>query len=328
MSRYAYVVASNCRYLPGVIAILNSLEASGNKHDVILLGYNLPEKLDEDIERLSFQVNHIDLAEDMIRKFGEAEVLMRYRYAIPYLLSAECNCYDAFCILDADMLILYDLTRYFRAVDGTGLIIGCTLEQKRRYAEANHEVPPESGNYLIPKDFWNGRDLCCAPLFIGPKWYPALKKTWDIFAQEDPKNRFRAPDMDALNMCLIEAGAYEHIIPDSQHIWTGLHECLMKAHTRAIEMHDKPFTEDGEEINVIHGQYWNKKWRGWQTENQIGMIKREFNNSDSYRNRSLGSFELVCRWWEKFLKGPVINGELYLPWITSHEPAKNIMDIL
>lgn len=328
MSRYAFVVASNGRYLPGIIGILNSLAKNGNKHDVILLGYKLPEKLDEDIEKLPFKVNHIDLSEEWIRKYGEAEVLMRYRYMIPYQLAAECNCYDAFCILDADMLVLQDMTRYFRMVDGTGLILGCTLEQKRRYAEENHEVPPGSGNYLIPKDFWNGRDLCCAPLFLGPMWYEALKKTWEIFAVEDPEKRFRAPDMDALNICLIEAGAYDHIIPGSQHVWTGLHEVFMKAHTRIIDQHGVPFTEDGEEINIIHGQYWNKKWRGWQIDNQHGMIKREFDNSKSYHSRSDGSFEYLLRLWEGYLKGPVINGEEYLQSCTSHEPAKNIMDIL
>jgi hypothetical protein len=319
----AYIVAANNRYLPGLNAVLNSLDMVGNKDEVYCLVWNIPQEyLDRASKVFDFPIVWEKLTADEIQKYGEGEVLMRKRYLIPALMQ-----YDAVCILDADMFFCHNTDRYMEIAAKTDLVLGCTLEQKRRYAEANHEVPPGSGNYLIPKDFWNGRDLCCAPLFCGPRWYPALKRTWDIFAVDEREKRFRAPDMDALNICLIEAGAYDHIIPLSQHTWTGLHECLMKAHTRAIDLHGRPFTEDGEEINIIHGQYWNATWRGWQIENQLGMVRREFDASPGYLSRSKGSFETILRWYEERSVHHKININDFLQSIESRAPAASVMEI-
>jgi lipopolysaccharide biosynthesis glycosyltransferase len=211
MARYAYVVAANARYLPGLIGVLNSLDAvntRGNKHpnniEVIVLGYKLPQGFIDRLDDYNFQIIYMPVTDQECEKFGEGEILMRKRYTIPKLLGAQ---YDSYCILDADMLIMNDLERYFEIAAKTDLVLGCTLEQKRRYDDPNHQFPVGSGKYIIDVEFWNGRDLCCAPLFVGKRWYPALQRSWDIFAQEERNQRFKAPDMDALNICLLAAGS-------------------------------------------------------------------------------------------------------------------------
>lgn len=325
MSKFAYIVASNKRYLPGLNALLNSLDYVGNTQDVLVLGYELPEEFMNAVDNaFTFRVVWgYDIPQSEVNFLGEAEVLMRKRYQMPFILQ---EIYEAVCILDADMFFAHNVEVYLEIAAKTGYVLGCVLEQKRRYGDKNHQVPPGSGTYLIDPDFWNARDLCCAPLFVGRPWYPALKKSWDL-VNVPFETRFKAPDMDGLNICLIEAGSFEKTIPLSQHIWTGLHESFMKAHTRAVDCHGQLFTEDGEEINVVHGQWWNKTWRGWQIDNQIAMIGREFDDSESYKNRARGSFEHVLNWYKKMAVEHKININDYIKDCSSHSEVTDVMEI-
>lgn len=74
---------------------------------------------------------------------------------------------------------------------------------------------------------------------------------------------------------------------------------MLKAHSRAIEIEGNIWTEDGQEIYIVHGQYWEPVWRGWQTDNQTRMIDREFEGSPSYKSRSTMSFALLCEHFER-----------------------------
>lgn len=302
MARFAYVVAANHRYLPGLNAVLNSLDLVANRQDVHLVAYGLPETYLERIQAaFDFTVIVHRIQDTWISTFGEIEVLMRYRYGLPAEIGGAGATSEpaAVCILDADMFFCHNVDRYFEIAADAGLVLGCTLEQKRRYGDEHHQIPPGSGRYLIPPDQWNARDLCCAPLFVGRPWYAPLRRSWLDFSRDNADERIRCSDMDALNIYLLAAGSFERTIPLSQHTWTGLHECLMKAHTRAVELRGEPFTEDGEEINIIHGKYWSPEWRSWQVDCQFAMIDRDFNASAPYKHRAKSSFALVCRWWRR-----------------------------
>lgn len=332
MAKFAYIVASNSRYIPGLNALINSLDVVGNKHDLHVLGYNLPQQYIDAVNAagLSYKVVWHAIEQKEVDWLGEAEVLMRKRYYLPYYLSFFPDAPDTVCILDADMFITQELTRYF-IMANTGVILGCGLEQKRRYNETNHQYPAGSGTYLIPPEHWSQRDLCCSPLFIGKAWFEVFKKTWDM-VNDHPhgQGRFLAPEMDALNIRLIEAGAHDWIVPMNQPCWTGLHESLMKAHTRAVDIHGMLFTEDGQEVNVVHGQFWNVTWRGWQVDGQMGMIEREFDNSQRYKQISLGSFEFVCRWYKKMACEHKVNVNDFLGFIESRDGVTktDVMEIL
>src|SRR5580658_1746544 len=101
---YAYIVASNTRYLPGLNAIINSLDLVGNKHDLHVLNWQLPHAYVDAalFADLSYRVIFHDITADEVAWLGEAEVLMRKRYALPSRLD-----YDAYCILDADMFFCH-----------------------------------------------------------------------------------------------------------------------------------------------------------------------------------------------------------------------------
>ena len=323
MTDYAYIVPSNTKYLPGVTALLNSLERFGNKNDVIFDAYGIDPGYIAKLKDYSFEIIVKEVTQAEVDYLGEAEVLMRKRYQT----AGEATQYKAVCVLDADFFILADPICYFRAAEA-GLVVGVTLEQKRYYADPNHKV---DGEFLYDPENWNDRDLCCAPLFISPKvWGEALKESYNIVNRnfgkfekmQHDEGRFKGPDMDGLNICLFKNGSYEHTLCLSQHTWTGMHESLMKIFTRAVVKHDRLFTEDGEEIFMIHGQWWNFTWRGWQIDGQMGMIEREMDKSPRAKNIAQQSFELVCVWWKDIATGGPINIEDHLP-----EGVTDVMEI-
>lgn len=294
-SKCAYVVGSCDRYLPGLNALLNSLDMVGNTYPVHVVSCRIPDAyMIEITSAIDYPIIWHPISQQEIDWLGDSEVLMRKRYAMPEKLGD----YDAVCILDADMFFLHNVDRYMEIAARTEFILGCGLEQKRRY-DHDHNRDAD-GKFMIDPNKVNGRDLCCAPLFAGRRWYRAMAKSYDLVNDYPAgQGRFKAPDMDAINITLLEAGSYDYTIPMTQQTWTGLHETLMKAHTRLVEIHGEACTEDGQEINIIHGKPWNRKWKHWQVEAQIGMVTREFNASPDYINRSKGSFENLVRLWEK-----------------------------
>jgi hypothetical protein len=326
-SPYSYIVASNAKYLPGLNALINSLDTVGNEQDLIVLSYCLPVSYIRAVRdaRLSYHIEFVEVSRAEVDWLGEAEVLMRKRYAIPSEVA-----YGAYCILDADMFFCHNVDQYFMIAERTGLILGCGLEQKRRYGDEHHQYPSGSGHYLIDPKFRNSRDLCCAPLFVGRPWTSVLRQIWDMVNNHAALGgRLRGSEMDALNIVLLAAGSFERTISLSQQIWTGLHESLMKAHTRAVEIEGEAFTEDGQEINVVHGQYWNMNWRRWQLEAQMAMINREFDGSPRYCLLSNESFELLCRWYRRMSCGHKININDFVRYIPSADgPVADVMDIV
>jgi hypothetical protein len=279
-SKYAYVVASNTRYLTPLNVLLNSLEKVGNIQDVHLISWDLPKDYLEKLNQLSYKVIVHEIAQDpKMQELGEGECLMRYRYQI----ASEID-YEAVCVLDADTMICRNLDLWFEIAEKADVIIGCGLEQKRWYGEPedHHKV---NGEYPIPRT-WAEKDICCSPIFFNPKKFgDAFHWTWEIVADYDFEHRFKGPDMDALNIAIIKFGYENRVIALAEATWSGLHETLLKPFSHISEMHDQLWTINGEEIWLIHGQYLNPIWRGWQIDGQIGCIDRELDGS--FRNKQI-----------------------------------------
>lgn len=211
MASHALIVASNRKYLPGLTALIGSLKAAGNTHPLHILGYKLPDGYPAAVEAagLPYPVTWHPISEREASELGEADVLLRKRYALPAELDA-----DSVCVLDADMYVCRSLDRQLEITAATDLILGCGQEQKKRYDHPNYRL---NGRWVVDPEKPAYRDLCAVPLFVGRRWYETLALSWRRYVE----HRWRANDMDALNLCLIEAGAYDRIWPLSQQVWTG-----------------------------------------------------------------------------------------------------------
>jgi len=267
-SKYAYIVMACKKYIPEVNALLNSLDYVGNKEDVYLWTYGYTEEYLKGLAetKWSFHLHVRVISEEEARSYGgEGEILCRKRYWYAAELGAH---YDAVCVLDADLVFTRDPWQFFDIAAKTGFILGVHKEQNKMYDHDHNRV---RGQYIYDPTFTNDKDLCNCPLFIDAKKYERpLKRSWEIFCDGFPDTNFKGPDMDAMNLCFLEAGLYDKIIKLSNHAWLGTNESILKPYTRAVVKAGKLFTENGQEIFSFHGQFYKKKWRECQLSNRHG----------------------------------------------------------
>lgn len=339
MAQHAYIVTVSHRYVPGVAALLNSLDRLANEIPVHVYHASVPEPVLAAWSSIewTFPLHLHKVSSDVISQKGEANALMRVRYAAPADMLGDC---DSVCILDADMWIEQELHPWFDITAQTDYIFGCGHEQHKQYGhDLNAQVPPRSGNYLMPTERAYMNDLCCAPLFIGKRWYAALKRSVDLFYSGEAITS----DMDLLNMALIEGGAYPFMMTLPQQLWTGLHETMFKAHTSACIMRglyeqydllphprwpkgrDILGTEDGQQIKVVHGQFWNVPWRAGVVNNMLQMIKREFDDAQGYIDRVSNATNTLVTRYKMHATGPKFNMEHFVELIDPQ--AKDLLDI-
>ncbi len=270
---YAYVVCADVRYLPEVVAELNSLDFVGNKQDVHFYGYKIPEEVIHQFKLLSFEVFFHNITEEEIKEsHGLSEVVCRKRYWFANKIGGR---YDSICVLDADMIFTRNPIHYFEMAAKTGLVLCAGKEQNKVYDDPHHQF---QGEWIIPKGYYNPVDLCNCPLFVDTKiWGEALSKSFAIFMDgfdEMKGTNFKAPDMDAMNICLLEAGSADKtvVLPGIQ--WLATNEQLLKPYIRAVMDRGVVKTECGIPVFSYHGQYYLKKWRNCQVDNRHGCAAR------------------------------------------------------
>ena len=265
MTKYSYVVAADRKYLPELTALLNSLDFIGNKFDVELIDIRLPKGFTAQLSKLSYKVIDHKISEKEIEEsHGISEVACRKRY---WYASKWNQDREATCILDADMIFVRNPFQFFEMAAKTGYILGVTKEQNKVYDNEHHKF---KGKWLIPKGTWNDKDLCNCPLFLDARiWGKALEDSWRWFFEGFPKDNFKAPDMDAMNIAFLKHNAKDKIVKLPGLQWLGTNEQLLKPYVRVAQRRDNKFwTENGLEIFSYHGQFYHKDWRETQLANR------------------------------------------------------------
>ena len=301
--KYCFVVSACSKYVPELCALLNSFDLIGNKHDVKLIGYQLPASFTSQFSKLGFQVDLYDVPEAEARLYGgESEIVCRKRY---WYAAEWGQAYDAVCVLDADMVMVRDVDQYFEIAARCGFIVGASLEQKRVYGHIDHHKV--RGQQLI-EPTWNPRDICCAPMFVDMKVYGDLfRECWQIFADGFPETNFKAPDMESFNLLILHRKLTDKVLLVSNPQFVGTNEKLLKPYLRAIgQSHDpapggKLWTETGDPIYVLHGQFYKKKWRKQQLLNRKGCADTYLGGSANCDRMSAGALEGLHEYFKKCL---------------------------
>jgi len=292
-TKFAHIVAADCKYLPELTALLNSLDYVGNKFDLHLVGIHLPEEFSKQFDKLDYNVIYHNIEEKEIEESrGISEVTCRKRY---YYASKYGHGYQAVNVLDADIIFTRNPWQFFEIAAKTGFILGVSKEQNKVYDEENHKA---DGKWIIPKGYYNRVDICNCPLFLDTKiWGEALEKSWDIFLNHD----FKAPDMDALAICLIEAGAENKTILLPNVAWLGTNEKLLKPYIRVTTDRGLLKSEFGEPIFSYHGHYYHKKWRETQLDNRHRCAEGYLGCSFNTDNMAVGAMEVLYSYFKKML---------------------------
>lgn len=308
--RYAFIVSACKKYVPELAALLNSLEAIGNKHDVFVIGYELPPELTSGFGLLSYKVNFYDIPEAEARQFGgESEILCRKRF---WYAAEWGKDYDAVCVLDADMWFVRPVDQFFEIAAMTGMLLGATLEQKRIYGEIEHHKV--LGKQLLDKPTWNHKDICCAPMFFDTaKWGDLMKRSWTIFSEGFPDTNFKAPDMESYNLLILAAGLSDRVLLLCNYSFVATNEKLLKPYTRVTQQTDgKLWTESGEPIYIVHGQFYKARWRNNQILNRRGCASGYLGNPSDPGivavkavDLAKGSMNCLHEWFKRYLAGPI-----------------------
>lgn len=294
----AFIVSACYKYTPELCAMLNSLDYVGSQADVHVLGIDLREEFTSQFKDLNYKCIFHEISEEEIKMGrGPSEITCRKRYWYAGEIGKE---YDAVCILDADLVFNRDPWQFFEIASKTGFILGPCKEQNKVYDHAHHMTDGKWEWEKVPKGFWNDKDLCNCPMFIDAKlWEVPLKKSWEIFIKHD----FKAPDMDGVNLCFLEAGAHDKIVKLPGLQWLGTNEQHLKPYIRVVQRQDgRLWTESGIEIFSFHGQYYKEKWRRQQLINRHGCANKYlgcFKNPDSMAQ---GAMNLLHETFLKMLK--------------------------
>lgn len=297
-SKYSFLVAADCKYLPELTALLNSLDFVGNKQDVHIIGIHLPNEFLEQLDKLGYNAIHHNVDDKEVEEnHGISEVTCRKRYWYAAEIGQD---YQAMCVLDADMIFVRDPWQFFEIAEKTGFILGITKEQNKVYDDEHHKF---NGEWMIPEGTWNDKDLCNSPLFLDARvWKSALEKSWFWFNDGFPETNMKCPDMDCMNIAFLEAGGHDRIIKLPGMQWLGTNEQHLKPYMRAVNRRDDKFwTENGLEIFNYHGHYYHEKWRKTQLDNRHRCAEGYLGCSFNTDNMAQGAMEMLYGHFLKML---------------------------
>ena len=311
-SEYAYIVTADIRYLPEVIGNLNSLHLIGNQQDVHYFGSLIPDEVVEQFDKLCYRlIYHAVPDEEIKAAHGNSEVMCRKRY---WYAAEYGQDYEAVCVLDADLIWSHLPDVFFEVAAKAGLIVGASKEQNKIYNELHHEYAG-GWNWKVPRGYYNDADLCNCPTFIDARLYEeALRKQWEIFIEgnpfkeEMPDTHFKAPDMDAMNICFLDAvwPHTERILPLPGLMFLGTNEQHFKPYINATMRENGLWTKNGIKIYSVHGHFRHRQWCEIQLSNRKGCIEGQLNGSESAYNQAEGSLTVLCRYAHHCLwDGPI-----------------------
>ena len=301
MSKFAYIVCADIRYLPEVVALLNSLAYVGNKQDVHFYGYCIPQEVINQFGEMSYQIIFHNITDEEVQiSHGLSEVVCRKRY---FFADEIGKGHEAICVLDADMIFVRDPINFFEIAAKTGLIVCAVKEQKESYQDPNHRA---KGQWIMPEGFRPEMDLCNCPLFVDTKvWGQALRESYEIFMDGFPIDNFKGPDMAAMNLKLAQYGSQGRTIGLPNVQWLGTNEQCLKPYQRVVGDFDSIKTETGTPIYSYHGQFYHPRWRNCQLANRNhcaqGYLKASGESLESSNNIAKGSMENLYERFKKML---------------------------
>jgi len=242
--RFAFVVGASDNYLPGITAMLNSMEYHGHTADVLLIPWRLPEDFLNTLHKYSFAVR---LFPNDIEHQVLATAIERFKVA--YEQGPQ---YEAICLLDADMFLLESVDLFFE-IAAAGFIVtgsnGMIIDFGTSYQE-------QYGVELDQPDWPYKKVHTTAPIFISPAdldWFDRLYNSrridsWDDFLY--------------LNILGIKLEKHKRMLCMPPYAFTGIHHWHLKIETGLIRKGPNLVLAGTEEaVYMAHGKFWEENYR-------------------------------------------------------------------
>lgn len=248
-NKYAVVMTARGLLL-GANAFINGLDYYDNEVDFYLIGNEAEKKYVDDakqIKGLKVNLNFVHINDLKIKFPPPSQKRMGwhvrfYRYKVAQDVGKN---YDAILIVDADMLCMNNIMKYFKLAHDTGFLVlpnnswGSTVEKVEE----------------IGIDFLQGASsppFHNMPLFIDAnKYNNFLNKVWDWGTKED------WGDMVQVSRTIFRENLVDRVFPLSNLHWV-VSSHYFEAIKRTIRGGKQYLLVGEEKINMIHRRWWMK----------------------------------------------------------------------
>lgn len=271
MKKYAFMVSASGYYVPGLKALLNSIEDYGLDAEVVaFISPDVDDSrvIDWDsynrkiiILRSKGENDKVEMVVDRFKRFAE--------------VGKE---YASVCILDADMFLTANVKLFFKIAEAGFIVAGSNgmiINFDKNYQEA-------ASIDLAARDWSYPQVHTTVPLFLSPKDLDWLEAVFDIWRPD------RLDDFLLLNILGIRMSKYERMLVMPPYMFTGIHHWQMKPETAVFEKAGLLLSGTEEQVYMVHGKWWDKKWllglwdtmeRYLQTEDMGGRCERKTKNA-------------------------------------------------
>jgi len=243
---YSIVVAASKGYMPGIKAFLNSFEYYHDtaRYTIYLLSFDLSEDFLKEISRPWLKVVSTDS-----KVFKGFENNSAWGTKIPrFKFASELS--GVVMLADADMFFCSDMIMYFKIAEA-GLIVAGANGSNFRF----HEGWKEKYQINIPNSF-DYKTITSVPTIMDTSKHGEVWKR----IYEHKRTIRTGADFDLQNIFMFVYNKLDSIIVLPSQQVTGIHHFMLKQNTRAVKKENKLMTEDGLEVLMVHGKWWQPGW--------------------------------------------------------------------
>lgn len=246
MRKYAVVVSSDGHYMPGTVALFNSLELFGNEVDVHFLPTpDVPKEILAQLPDHYYVIDWNNMPFYKITDYTNRGLPWQVRFFRYWHMARICGSYRAVTIMDADCFVLGNIMDQFEMAERTGKPVmvenpfGMSDYAKLPFIDAGRaQLPPFLGNAA----------------FYAPSYMDLF---WAVF-----ENGLAEPisDMPTLFQTMLRQGIdLSDIVPLKNETW-----CFTKWWDKRVEYTEEGgapvIRVDGERMMLLHGKWFMDAW--------------------------------------------------------------------
>jgi len=244
MSKYAVVFPATRNCLEEAKCLINSLAQTNPSLPVYITTSHL-----EDRQVTIEDFSHIP-SQNIVKIIPEppADTEFRQVRTARFRIAVELKDeYTVVGLLDADMVILRDLTSIFKmAESGTLLFTGnntLLCYRHRDFVRMQIKSPGEDTKVIMPT-------FCTVPTFINPTIHEEL-----LMAIWNKETNPSGNDLESINLLIIAMGLLEDVYLLNTYSWSNIHHSMLKPETFSKMTDDGLYSHQGQPIYAVHGHW-------------------------------------------------------------------------
>jgi len=285
--QYGALVSCTGNYLPYLRALLNSFDEHKMSLDMHLL--LLDCKFEQEKE-YSFNVYCHEYALDDFRSKIKNQTDGNIAKKSRYLYIKKLPDYNVLLLLDADLMLVRNIQKFFDMVNGTDVILGVSERFKwplDKFHLEGKQLPDIRMKWMV----------CNVPLFFCPERNKRFVKEAERCALHVTNDDGSFPsDIYTMNIALYTSGSVDKVISLPNYAWTGVHTSYINPWTRIYKKDGKWESFCGEPVYMLHGRWDQDRCEAWyfsELEKRFNELSLPDNVKNKHRNLALATVNQI-----------------------------------